>query len=384
MSEELEAVGALATAGLAGGVLEAGKGAGAADRHGHDGAAHRACLNCGAALDGAFCRACGQPAHVHRSLLHFVEELLHGVFHFDAKGWRTLPLLVGRPGLLTRRYVDGQRVRYVSPLALFLFTIFLMFFVASLSGGPPVMLATSEETRVTLDAELAQALAAEAKARSELAEAKRAGRDVSRKAEALASAKEDVADARKAISVVASFAKAASAIAAGPEAPGASAASAPAGGRVDLKLWPTQSGERRFLDKEIKHALANPDLTLYKLKSSAYKFAFLLVPISLPFVWLLFVRRRDLTLYDHAVFVLYSLSFMSLLFVLLSGLGALGLSGTVLVLMLLVPPVHMALQLKEAYGLGAWATAWRTVALLLVASVVFAVFALLVGYVAIA
>src|SRR5439155_7755576 len=59
-----------------------------------------------------------QAAHLHRSLWHLGEELLHGLLHFDAKGWRTLPLLIGRPGLLTRRYIDGQRARYVSPLAL--------------------------------------------------------------------------------------------------------------------------------------------------------------------------------------------------------------------------------------------------------------------------
>ena len=92
---------------------------------------HALCLNCGTPLDGTYCHACGQRAHVHRSLWHLVEELLHGVTHFDAKGWRTLPLLVARPGLLTRRYIDGQRTRYVSPLALFLFSMFLFFLVMS-------------------------------------------------------------------------------------------------------------------------------------------------------------------------------------------------------------------------------------------------------------
>jgi hypothetical protein len=52
-------------------------------------------------------------------LLHLTEEVLHGVLHFETKGWRTLPLLVARPGLLTRRYIDGQRTRYVPPLHMF-------------------------------------------------------------------------------------------------------------------------------------------------------------------------------------------------------------------------------------------------------------------------
>jgi hypothetical protein len=80
------------------------------------GEAH-ACLNCGAALTGAFCAACGQPAHIHRSFLSLGHDILHGVFHFDTKLWRTLPELAFRPGRLTRRYIDGERAKFISPMA---------------------------------------------------------------------------------------------------------------------------------------------------------------------------------------------------------------------------------------------------------------------------
>ena len=43
----------------------------------------------------------------------------------DSVVWRTVPLLVTNPGRLTREWVAGKRARYVSPLGLFLFTIFL-------------------------------------------------------------------------------------------------------------------------------------------------------------------------------------------------------------------------------------------------------------------
>jgi hypothetical protein len=69
------------------------------------------CANCGAALLGPFCHECGQAAHVHRSLSHLLHELLHHLLHFETRGWQTLPLLIVRPGLLTRRYIDGQRKR---------------------------------------------------------------------------------------------------------------------------------------------------------------------------------------------------------------------------------------------------------------------------------
>ena len=81
----------------------------------------KTCANCGTTLNGAYCHACGQSSHIHRSLLHMVEEVLHGIFHFDTKAWRTIPALIFRPGHLTKDYIEGKRTSFVSPLALFLF-----------------------------------------------------------------------------------------------------------------------------------------------------------------------------------------------------------------------------------------------------------------------
>ena len=43
----------------------------------------------------------------------------------------------------------------------------------------------------------------------------------------------------------------------------------------------------------------NPELVFYKLKTNAYKFSWALIPISVPFVWLLFPFSRRFRLYDH-------------------------------------------------------------------------------------
>src|SRR5579872_3581805 len=131
MNVDLEPAGAVATAALVAEEIAGDAGKAAADTH-----SGGLCANCNTRLAGAYCHQCGQMAHLHRSLLHILEELLHGILHFDTKSWRTLPLLLARPGLLTRRYIDGQRARYVSPLALFLFSVFLMFFVFSTLAGP--------------------------------------------------------------------------------------------------------------------------------------------------------------------------------------------------------------------------------------------------------
>lgn len=105
---------------------------------------------------------------------------------------------------------------------------------------------------------------------------------------------------------------------------------------------------------------------LYKLQANGYKFSWALIPLSIPFVWLLFLWRRQFKAYDHAVFVTYSLAFMSLLFIVLSMINVLGLSGAlVLVLLLLVPPVHIYKHLRHGYGLSRVSAIWRLCALIL-------------------
>ena len=87
---------------------------GSAGKH-HNELIGTACKNCGAILTGDYCHACGQSAHVHRSFLHVLEEVVHGITHFDSKTWRSLPMLIFRPGTMTRNYVMGHRSRYVPP-----------------------------------------------------------------------------------------------------------------------------------------------------------------------------------------------------------------------------------------------------------------------------
>jgi len=94
-----------------------------------------ACENCGAALQGEFCHACGQSAHnpLH-NLKHALEEVFESFWHLDGRVFRTLrDLLV--PGRVACNYLTGQRVRYIQPLRLFLVLIVLTFFVGRLTIG---------------------------------------------------------------------------------------------------------------------------------------------------------------------------------------------------------------------------------------------------------
>ncbi|WP_312165164.1 DUF3667 domain-containing protein [Phenylobacterium sp.] len=335
------------------------------------------CDDCGAQVAGRFCSNCGQPAHTHRTLAHLGEEILHGVMHFDSRIWRTLPLLVANPGRLTREWVLGRRTRYVSPLAMYLFTVFVMFMILSFmpvstqirtaedavrdaasgpaSTGTTYMMATNEVVQAEVALENAPK-----------------GDDpaaVARRSE-LAARLQRAEEAEKA------------ADAAMQEAPSAPNVAVMGANLADTLRERAAAGELqvntgdKHLDKKLMKKLQNPELTLYKLQQTFYKFSFLLIPISIPFVALLFLWKRGFTLYDHGVFVLYSLTFMAMLIMITAAIMRLG--GMVAMIAVLaattIAPIHMFIQVKGAYGLSTFSALWRTGVLLLFCSLALSLF----------
>src|SRR6187431_111670 len=152
MNDITQAIGELAQGSLVARAIEpaAGEGGSGTEGHTHE----SACLNCGTPLVGTHCHACGQRGHVHKTLGAFLHDLIHGVFHLEGKIWHTLPMLAWRPGQLTRRYIAGERARFVSPMALFLFSVFLMFAVFQLVGiGAPEDIASSVDRAAVDDPE---------------------------------------------------------------------------------------------------------------------------------------------------------------------------------------------------------------------------------------
>jgi hypothetical protein len=338
----------LSTEEIADEIRRARRGAPAA---GH--AENEPCANCGVERIGPYCHACGQVGHVHRNLMALVHDLAHGVFHFEGKIWHTLPMLAWRPGELTRRYVDGERTRFVSPMALFLFSVFLLFATASNLTGhrpPPAPPSAADLAKAASQqhALTAKITALEA-TRARLSDAAAAGAKID----------QQIAEARlnlKALKV--------------PDDVRAmlSDDAKSSGDRIRLETQGFGTGLGWF-DRSIGHFARNPELAAYKVKSYGYKYSWALIPISVPFIWLLFCWRRDVGLYDHAIFSIYSLAFMSLAVAVLALLSRIGLSNTTIFLaVLLVPPIHIYRQLKGAYGLGRWGALWRTFALLIITS----------------
>ena len=417
MSGELEAAGAMATAGLVAGAIEGREGGEAGEG---------ACLNCGAALQGRFCCQCGQTAHPHRSLVHVLEEFMHGVIHFDTKAWRTLPMVIFRPGTLTRNYVFGKRARYISPLAMFLFTIFAMFFAFAFIETPPGLGGTPEEQRAEAVRELTEAREDLARAERELIEAEAApaptdgtppGLAARLARQAVQLARDDVARRERTLEtlndVVAETIESEAAPAAQTQ-PGAEPQSqAPPATSLEVvgeaapaetpaadaeeesngvgwrpgETW--QDGVARTarrggfvaisgadeLNKHINKKLENPDLALYKVQQTGYKFSFLLVPISLPFIALLFLWKRGVTFYDHVVYALYALSFASILLITIIAASHWSWASWVIGWLIgLGLPVHTFFHLKGAYALGWWSALWRTFFMLIFATIALSFF----------
>ncbi|WP_295224854.1 DUF3667 domain-containing protein [uncultured Brevundimonas sp.] len=373
---DIEGAGAVVTSGLVAGAIEKPTGK-AGEAH-----AHGVCSDCGAETSGNFCANCGQPTHVHRSLLHLGEELLHGVMHFDARIWRTLPLLWLNPGKLTREWVEGKRTRYVSPLAIFLFTLFVMFFALSFAPHP--------ESK-TEGAEMAERIASQ---RVGLAEAEKAlvqiraesGAQPDPTMQMAINAGQKLVDDRRAALArleVEQREGRPDGLKPGSWQAGIKDMATGEGGETKLKVMGKDAEkEGHGIGATVLKKLQNPDLAVYKLQQTMYKFAFLLVPLSIPFVALLFLWKRGFTLYDHGVFVLYSLTFMAMLLMLMVIAGTFwGTFGLVVInLAALSIPVHMFAQMKGAYSLSWFSALWRTIALLVFCNIVVGLFVTAIIY----
>jgi len=97
------------------------------------------CSNCNAPLHGRFCSECGQryEKHVH-SFHEFASEAFESVTHADSRVWRTLWLLLSKPGFLTREFAEGRRARYLPPFRLYLVLSVVLFLVFALVSHPRV------------------------------------------------------------------------------------------------------------------------------------------------------------------------------------------------------------------------------------------------------
>jgi Protein of unknown function (DUF3667) len=362
------------------------------------------CLNCGTSLVGPHCHNCGQKGHVHRTLHAFGHDFMHSVLHFDGKIWRTLPMLFWNPGDLTRRYVHGERAKFVSPLALFLFTVFLTFaaFNWLVPSDASVDSATNQTAQAEYQADRKEILDNIAELEADKKEAIAAGTpgyewmdgEITRHRNSLKTL-DDVTGKQLRQSEIAAgkfalekktieqkIAQLEDQIAADRKAGKptqklqeelesekiglsvvTTAANGLASGNGDMmtgRFTDLDFPGASALNAAVAKAKENPQLLLYKMQSNAYKYSWALIPISVPFVWLLFFWRRRFKLFDHAVFVTYSITFMMLLGI----VSALFINSTALepvggLLLAFYPPIHMYRHIHHAYETSRFGAFWR-------------------------
>jgi len=97
------------------------------------------CLNCGTVIEGRHCPQCGQSADAHvLTMKEVAGDVTHSLLHLDSRVWRTLQLLLRRPGELTREFISGRHQSYIPPFRLYLAVSIIYFALSALlpESGP--------------------------------------------------------------------------------------------------------------------------------------------------------------------------------------------------------------------------------------------------------
>lgn len=94
------------------------------------------CLNCGRDLDQSFeyCPACGQENNdTQISFGGLIKDFFSNYFSLDSRFGRSIRPFFLRPGLLTREFMEGKRVKYANPIRLYLVVSLIHFFLMNLN-----------------------------------------------------------------------------------------------------------------------------------------------------------------------------------------------------------------------------------------------------------
>ncbi len=91
------------------------------------------CLNCDTPLDRSdrYCSNCSQLNSTKKLYLKdLFQEFFAGIFAYDGRFLLTLRTLLFRPGIISKDFVEGKRMRYANPFRFYL-TISILFFIFS-------------------------------------------------------------------------------------------------------------------------------------------------------------------------------------------------------------------------------------------------------------
>lgn len=89
------------------------------------------CKNCQNVFKGHYCNICGQSAKTRRiDSLFLLEDIEHGILHYDKGIGYSLKRLYKKPGIEIRNYISGKRVGHFRPisLAIILATVYALIY----------------------------------------------------------------------------------------------------------------------------------------------------------------------------------------------------------------------------------------------------------------
>ena len=326
------------------------------------------CQNCGVPLLGEHCHACGQP--VKGLVRHFgsiMGDLLDTVFNIDARVFRTLWPLFAKPGYLSLEYFAGHRIRYVSPVRLFVFLSIVAFFVAQLSvdfSGMKVGFDGGGDQEIAKATTVAQVNARRDVAVGELEKAKRETRDtpgVSVGLDAAMGAINKQADRR--IAMLEEAAKAGR-----PPPPPGVTDPGEAEGDEEINFngkpwdpvknpvhvsWLPDAGNRKLNDMaghfrdNVRRGEKDPNLIKDAVLSTVPTALILMLPLFALMLKIAYAFKRRLYM-EHLIVALHSHAFLCLALLVMFGLMALQDS-----LGALASPLHSLIRLGET-ALGIW------------------------------
>jgi len=106
------------------------------------------CLNCGHPLNltDKYCSNCSQLNSTKQlSINDFFQEFLSSIFTFDSRLRYTLKDLLFKPGIITRNYVAGQRLKYANPFRFYLSVSIIYFILLGLNPDDDTTFKVNEE-----------------------------------------------------------------------------------------------------------------------------------------------------------------------------------------------------------------------------------------------
>ena len=254
----------------------------------------RVCLNCGEPLRGPFCHCCGQREQDRNlAVRHIFKDVVHDIWHFDAKVLQTLKFLILRPGFLTTEYLAGRRARHVPPFRLYVFVSFVLFSLLAFEKGQEKYPAAREQEAAVTTVHGKEAASS-----------------------------------------------------GGKTAPGEREARA---GRVEIELGEGETA--KAWERRIEHAAKDPEAFGRHLQHRISQAMFVLLP-SFALLLTALYRRRKRYFVEHMVFSLHAHTFFFLVFILQNLLDRLPGSWTGCLggLLFLVLPVHLGMAMSRVYG----------------------------------